>query len=593
MKRLPFRQGGALVLALAVLAAVAMALWLGVFSQKWASANPGVNLVITKTAVPTEATGVVTGGTITYTLIASNTGDAASPAGVVIRDTLGTGLTFVSMTPVSAAVTCADTTGPDYDCTADTAIGVGESRTVTVVATVAAASGYVYNGAYVDPANVVNTEDNEDADDPEFDCTAVGEGSDAGAVTEPDNFDCTRHGVAMPDLTITKTASSPAEGTTVPAGSTITYNVTVINLATATGTATNVLIRDTIGSNLTYYSATPGSGVICGDLTPPVIECTAASIAPGETRAVTIAATVAASTGALLNGAYVDPANTITEINEDDDDTLNCAAVGEGTGHLPSVEPDNFDCTSHTAGAVDLTITKTASPIESTTVTTGSTITYALVATNSASATVTATNVAIRDILGTGLTYVSAAGTGVTCTHTSTQQIDCTVASLAPGASATVTVVATVSATSGSVLNGAEVDPADAITESNEDADDPDYDCSAVGEGTTNTTEPDNFDCTRHTLTTGTPTPTPTPTTTAGVLLNCPLSGKWAMSVWNGPSGKATGDALTTCPGITIVAAYSLDRTTNTWLKYFPGRGTDVNDLLSLSSMQAIFTLAQ
>ena len=589
MKRLPFRRGGTLALALAVLAAVAIALWLGVFSQKWASANPGVDLVITKTAVPAESMGVVNGGTITYTLTVTNTGNATA-TDVLIRDTIGTGLTYSLATP-GAGVVCGDTTPPVIECTA-ASIPATESRTVVIAVTVNTASGYVYNGAYVDPLNTVTPEDNEDADDPDFDCSAVGEGTDTAPANEPDNFDCTRHGDAMPDLTIAKTAT-PAEGTTQPAGATITYNITVINLATATGTATNVLIRDTVGSNLTYASATPGSGVICGDLTPPVIECTAASIAPGETRALTITATVAASTGTLLNGAYVDPANAIIEINEDNDDTLECSTVGEGLGNAPSVEADNFDCTTHTAGAADLTITKTASISESTNVATGATITYTLTVANSASATVTATNVAIRDTLGTGLTYVSATGTGVTCTHPSAQQIDCTVTSLAPSGSATVTIVATVSATSGTVLNGARVDPANAIPESNEDADDGDYDCSAVGEGTTTATEPDNFDCTRHTLTTASPTPTPTATVTPGVLLNCPLSGKWALSVWDGPSGKATNEALATCSGVTIVAAYSLDRTTNTWFKYFPGRGADINDLLTLSNKQAILTLAQ
>ena len=593
MKRLPFRRGGKLALTLAVLAAVAIALWLGVFSQKWAAASPGVNLVITKTAVPSETMGVGTGATITYTLTVTNTGDATA-TDVLIRDTIGTGLTYSLATP-GAGVVCGDTTPPVIECTA-ASIAATETRTVTIAVTVSAASGYVYNGAYVDPDAAI-VEDNEDADDADLDCGVtggnVGEGTDTAPANEPDNYDCTRHGVAMPDLTIAKT-TTPAEGTTQPAGATITYNITVINLATATGTATNVLIRDTVGSNLTYASATPGSGVICGDLTPPVIECTAASIAPGETRALTITATVAASTGTLLNGAYVDPANAIIEINEDDDDTLDCAAVGEGTGHLPSAEPDNFDCTTHTAGAADLTITKTASPSESTNVASGGTITYTLTVANSASATVTATNVAIRDILGTGLTYVSATGTGVTCTHPSAQQIDCTVTSLAPSGSATVTIVATVSATSGTVLNGARVDPANAIPESNEDADDGDYDCSAVGEGTDagDATEADNFDCTRHTLTAATPTPTPTATVTPGVLLNCPLSGKWALSVWDGPTGKPIAEALATCPGVTIVAAYSLDRTTNGWFKYFPGR-TDINDLLTLSNNQAILTLAQ
>jgi uncharacterized repeat protein (TIGR01451 family) len=594
MKRLPFRRGGTLTLALAVLAAVAIALWLGVFSQKWAAASPGVNLVLTKTAVPAESTGVVNGGTITYTLTVTNSGDTATADVVHIRDDMS-GLQNPVVTE-GAGVTCSDEALPTIHCATDAVMGVGESRTMTIAATVNVASGYVYNGAYVDPDDTI-VEDNEDADDPDYDCTAVGEESDAGSATENDNFDCTRHGVAMPDLTITKTAS-PAEGTTQPAGATITYTITVINLASATGTATNVLIRDTIGSNLTYASATPGSGVVCGDLTPPVIECTAASIAPGDTRAVTIAATVAASTGALLNGAYVDPANAITEINEDNDDTLDCSTVGEGLGNAPSVEADNFDCTTHTAGAADLTITKTASPSESTNVASGGTITYTLTVANSSSATVTATNVLIRDTLGTGLTFVSATpGTGVTCGDTTPPVIECTAASIAPSGSATVTIIATVSATSGAVLNGARVDPANAIPESNEDADDPDHDCTAtganVGEGTDPdpATDPDNFDCTSHTLTTG--SPTPTPTTTAGQLLNCPLSGKWAISVWDGPSGTATSTALATCPGVTIIAAYSLDRTTNGWLVYFPGRGTDINNLLTLSDMQAILTLAQ
>ncbi|UCH87279.1 MAG: DUF11 domain-containing protein [Dehalococcoidia bacterium] len=592
MKRLPFRRGVVLVLALAVLAAVALGL--GVFGQERAAADPGVNLVITKTAVPSEATGVVNGGTITYTLTVTNTGDTATAAGVVIRDDMS-GLENPVVTP-GTGVTCTDVTLPIIECATDVAMGVGESRTVTIAATVSAASGYVYNGAYVDPLNGEPGEDNEDADDPEFDCGASGgnvnEGTDTAPPTEPDNYDCTRHGVAMPDLTITKTAS-PLETTAVSTGSTITYTLTVSNSAAATGTATNVLIRDTIGSNLTYASATPGSGVVCGDLTPPVIECTAASIAPGETRALTIAATVAASTGTLLNGAYVDPLNTITEINEDaDDPDLDCSAVGEGSDAGAATEADNFDCTSHTAtGLPDLTITKAASPSETTVVDTGDTITYTLTVTNSGAAT--ATSVDIQDTIGSGLTLGSVTpGTGVTCGDTIAPEINCVAASIAAGESRTVTIVVSVSATSGTVLNGAAVDPDDDIDEVNEDADDPTLSCSAVGEGTDagDADEADNFDCTSHAFTEASPTPTATPT--AGQLLDCPLAGKWAMSVWDGLDDTATGTALDTCAGVTISAAYALDRVTNTWYRYFPGR-PDINNLLTLDDMQAIFTFGQ
>jgi uncharacterized repeat protein (TIGR01451 family) len=459
---------------------------------------------------------------------------------------------------------------------------------VDIVVTVAAASGnYVYNGAYVDPADA-ETEDNEDADDPDFECGAVGEGSDDAPATEPDNFDCTRHGVGMPDLTITK-AASPAETTAVNAGDTITYTLTVSNSAVATGTATNVAIRDTIGSGLALSSITPGSDVTCADTTPPEINCTAGSIAPGVSRTLTIAVTVSATSGAVLNGAYVDRLNDIDEINEDDNDlALDCAAVGEGLGQLPSTEPDNFDCTSHAAtGLPDLTITKTASPSETTVVDTGDTITYTLTVANAGTAT--AASVDIQDTIGSGLTLGSVTpGTGVTCSDTTAPEINCAADSIAAGQSRTVTVVVTVSATSGTVLNGAYVDPDDEIEEDNEDADDPSLSCSAVGEGTDagGATEADNFDCTSHSFAGASPTPT------AGELLDCPLSGKWAMSVWDGPSATATGTALATCTGVTIEAAYALDRVTNTWYRYFPGR-SDINNLLTLDDMQAIFTFGQ
>jgi uncharacterized repeat protein (TIGR01451 family) len=151
----------------------------------------------------------------------------------------------------------------------------------------------------------------------------------------------------QPDLTITKSAS-PSDGSAVITGGTINYTLTVANSGGAT--ASNVPIRDTIGTGLSLSSVAPGSGVTCSDTTPPEINCTADSIPAGQSRTVTVAVTVTATSGTVLNGARVDPAGVIPETNEDaDDPDRACSAVGEGTDTAPATEPDNFDCTGHTA----------------------------------------------------------------------------------------------------------------------------------------------------------------------------------------------------------------------------------------------------
>jgi uncharacterized repeat protein (TIGR01451 family)/fimbrial isopeptide formation D2 family protein len=595
MKRLQFRRGVALALTLAVLAATAMALWLGVFRQDQAAAAADAGLQVTVASDPASGETMAPGSVISYDVTVD------SDAAIDVADdniTLTINLSNATLvgSPSSAdGITCAGTN--PIGCEVPEFSGAG-TKTVSFDAQVGA-SGPVLVGAVLDPPidrsgpGEVDEGppdpdfDDDDGDDETLECGTVGEETDPSD-DEPDNFDCTSHAVGNADLTITKTAS-PSEATVLSQGSTVTYTLTASNDSLAAGTATDVVIRDYIGVGLTFESATTGTGVTCTDTTPPQINCTAASIAPGENRTVTIEVTVSATTGTVQNGARVDPADLIEEDNDDaDDPDLFCGGVGEG-GDLPAAtEPDNYDCTAHTVVTLpDLTITKTASPSETTVVATGGTITYTLTASNSGSAA--AASVPIRDYIGDGLTFVSATpGSEVTCDDITPPEINCTATSIASGQSRTVTIVVTVAATSGVVLNGARVDPLNAITEMNEDADEPTLDCSLVGEGTDagDATEADNYDCTSHSLTALSPTPT------AGQLLNCPLSGKWAISVWDGPSGTATATALATCTGVTIDAAYALDGITNLWSHYFPGR-PDINNLLTLADMQAIFTVAR
>ncbi len=136
----------------------------------------------------------------------------------------------------------------------------------------------------------------------------------------------------------------------------------------------------------------------------------------------------------------------------------------------------------------------------------------------------------------------------------------------------TVTVATTVTATSGTVLNGARVDPANAITEANDDADDPSLDCSAVGEGTDagDATEPDNFDCTSHTVGAAAGTRT----------LNLSPAG-WHNFVWTGASATAPETALACISGKFNIA-YEWVASANTFHRFVPG-DTALSNMLPLT----------
>jgi hypothetical protein len=82
-----------------------------------------------------------------------------------------------------------------------------------------------------------------------------------------------------------------------------------------------------------------------------------------------------------------------------------------------------------------------------------------------------------------------------------------------------------------------------------------------------------------------TPTPTPTPAP-ANQMHDCPQAGKWAIAVWEGADDIDTGEALATC-GQEVDAVYTLDRDTQQWLHYFPGR-REISDLLTLKDKQGL-----
>ena len=148
MKRLPFRQGGTLALTLAVLAAVAIALWLGVFSQKWAAgaADGGLNVSIAST--PASGTTLAQGNIINYTVTVSSDAVTAAADGNITLLIVLSNATLVAgsfSSPHSIACTGA---GP-IDCQVPNFAAAG-SKTVSFNATVGA-TGPVLVGAAIDP----------------------------------------------------------------------------------------------------------------------------------------------------------------------------------------------------------------------------------------------------------------------------------------------------------------------------------------------------------------------------------------------------------------------------------------------------------
>lgn len=75
-----------------------------------------------------------------------------------------------------------------------------------------------------------------------------------------------------------------------------------------------------------------------------------------------------------------------------------------------------------------------------------------------------------------------------------------------------------------------------------------------------------------------------------GQMMNCPLSGKWAISTWSGQDAVPADQALATCAEGAVDAAYWLDPQTQQWLRHFRGR-PEISSLTSLDNMDGVITL--
>lgn len=337
--------------------------------------GPAADLELTKSDDPDP---VAVGATLTYTLVATNTGPNLA-TGVIITDTVPASLTGVTATSPDATCTVS---GRLVTCTVGE-LAVGETATVTISGTTTT-DGRITNTAAVagerpDP----ETDDNTAVEE-----TTVGVGGGGNA-----------------DLSILK-ADSPDP---VAVGQTLTYTLTVSNggLATATG----VTVTDNLPASVTLESATVTTGSGTCTSSGQTVVCELGDIEDDETAVVTLEVTPTA-TGTITDSVVVsgDQSDPNPGNNSDSEQTEVIAAPTPG---------------------VDLAIVKTdsADPVAG-----GANFSYTIEVTNQGSTT--ATGVTVRDFLPASVTFVSASAG---CSEAS-GVVTCDLGTVAAGDTETVTI---------------------------------------------------------------------------------------------------------------------------------------------------------
>lgn len=373
----------------------------GALTAKAVQALPAAaDLSVTKTASTTTPT---VGSNVTFTVGLANGGPTAA-ANVEVSDVLPAGLTYVShVAPAGSTYT------PATGIWAVPTLAVGATTNLTVTATVTS-GGTIVNTAEVLASSV-----------PDPDSTpgngAAGEDDRASVTLTPPRA----------DLSVAKTVSSAAPNV----GQNVTFTVTVTNSGPATP-ATNVQVSDVLPPGLAFVSATASSG----SYDTGTGLWTVGPVPLGTPRTLSIVATVTA-TGPITNVASVVAADQL-----DPDSTA-------GNGN-----PSEDDQASVTLSAqqADLSVSKSASTV---TPNVGSTVTFTVGVANAGPDT--ATNLTVRDQLPTGLTFVSAAPSQGSYDPVTGGWF---VGSVAPGGSATLAVVASVTAST-PVVNTASVSAVD------------------------------------------------------------------------------------------------------------------------------------
>ena len=331
-------------------------------------AQPVADLSLTKTVnKPTPAQGEE----ITYTINVKNNGTDNS-TGVTVKDTLPTGVTYVSSTPTGYDPTTGIWTVGN--------LNVNETKTLEIKATVNNnATGTIRNIAQV------QTSDQEDPNS-----TPGNLNPTTGTPSENDEDDVVitiqepEPIVTDLELNITVNNPTPVQNTNIE------YTITVKN--TSTVDATGVTVKDTLPTGLQYVSATPN------EFNNTTGIWTVGNLNSGETKTLKITAKVIA-TGTITNTAQIQTASP-----DDVDSTPG--------NNIPTEDDQDSVDVIVTAVKPQLSLDKSIVSPTTANVRPGDEITYRLTFRNIGQ--VEATNVKIQDFIDADVTYVEASCTNVT-----------------------------------------------------------------------------------------------------------------------------------------------------------------------------------
>jgi uncharacterized repeat protein (TIGR01451 family) len=366
------------------------------------------DLSITKTDGVTTAT---PGGSVTYTIVASNAGPS-NATGATVTDTFPTALTCTWTCVGAGGGTCTASGSGSINGTVN--LPSGGSVTYTASCTIsAAASGTVSNTATVTaPAGVTDPTPGNNA------------------ATDSDTLG------ASADLSITKTDGV----TTATPGGSVTYTIVASNAGPSN--ATGATVADTFPASLTCtWTCTGAGGGTCtasgsGNINGSV------NLPSGGSVTYTASCTIsAAATGTLSNTATVTAPAGVTDPTPGNNSAMDSDTLG---------------------ASADLSITKTDGV---TTATPGGSVTYTIVASNAGPSNATGATVADTFPAALTCTWTCAGAAGGTCTASGSGSINDSV-NLPSGASVTYTASCTISAAAtGTVSNTATVTAPAGVTD--------------------------------------------------------------------------------------------------------------------------------